>query len=83
MDHAQLRTAEFIELVVSEMTAMGIELKDELFVEMAPRIWPIFTTLEEHFEFREQLAGCFSSAAYNYLIRKWHTNTLETKAVLE
>lgn len=74
LEHAQLRTQVFIKMILAELQALNVDPTAEPFIGMAEKIWPAFTIVEEHYEFREQLAGCYSSAAYKYLMRKWHSN---------
>ncbi len=75
LEHAMQRTTEFIALLDSEITVLSMSRDDEPFIAIIERMAPLFTSPLEHFEAREQLAGCFSSIAYKALVRKWSGST--------
>lgn len=81
LEQAQKRTAEFLVLLREEMTKMNLGDADEKFIPVAERLAPLLTDPNDHYQLREQLAGCFSSAAYTYLMKKFHvTAAAETQA---
>lgn len=72
LEHAQSRTNEFLVLLSAEMNAIGFSETDQPFVTTARKIAPLLDSVEDHIQLREQLAGCFSSVAYDYIMRKFH-----------
>lgn len=72
LEQATKRTLEFIEMLKGEFALFGIEPSTELFIEIGIKAAPVLATVQEHYELREQLAGAYSSAAYDYIMHKWH-----------
>jgi len=71
LEHAQLRTAQFIELLKSELLLFGVDHSTEPFISIAEKYSSVLTDPAEHYELRDHLMSAYSSSAYKHLYHKW------------
>jgi hypothetical protein len=71
LEESQQKTKDFLALLDEMIARLDLTRSEEPWIDIVESVAPNFKTPQEHFEAREQLAGCFSAIAYKALTRNW------------